>query len=412
MARRPDVDRTIWALRHEITHWRHRDPLAGLTLEIARIVFFFHPLVWWVGKQWKVATEIACDQALVGSSKDARQYAEQLYQILKRVHTRRRIMLANGLFATRTQIGKRIEILLKTGPRKTDHKLPSAVFMTLFAVLVLSLGAEITPLATPGASGRKIIVKDTKGSDASVLATIHEDDDDGHDITLSIKGDIEFNDDKTDILSIAPGGEFELTDLGDGVERELKVTPSDDGTLEWVFKVDGEKKPFDEEARKWFSGVMEDVHFDDEFEFVFINKPGIVIKQPGLKSNKKRVTIQVEDPSGHIDIFEDDGSRSVVEMQIHDDDDSSIFITTKGKIVRRSGDNAIFTITPGGAVNVVIKKDGDKHELEIPPGGNESDYIYKLNGEKRPYDDNAKKVFEKYIRQLEDGVELHPGEKI
>jgi hypothetical protein len=65
-------------------------------------------------------------------------------------------------------------------------------------------------------------------------------------------------------------------------------------------------------------------------------------------------------------------------------------------------------------IRIVVKKDDDKHELKTKPGdGKEREYIYKLNGEVRPYDEKAKKVFEKYMGILDDGIELDfKGERI
>jgi beta-lactamase regulating signal transducer with metallopeptidase domain len=34
---------------HELAHVKRRDLLWGWTAEVARTVYFFHPLVWWVG---------------------------------------------------------------------------------------------------------------------------------------------------------------------------------------------------------------------------------------------------------------------------------------------------------------------------------------------------------------------------
>ena len=59
-----------------------------------------------------------------------------------------------------------------------------------------------------------------------------------------------------------------------------------------------------------------------------------------------------------------------------------------------------------------MKKDGERHELEIVPGDDDSkEYVYKLNGEERPYDDKAKEIFDRYIRELDDGFEIRLRDK-
>jgi beta-lactamase regulating signal transducer with metallopeptidase domain len=105
-----------WALRHELMHWKLRDPWASLVRELAQILFYFHPIAWWAGRQWKAATERACDRAIVMNDAESLDYAEQLYGIVVGIRSRTQVPLRNGLFATRTQVGQRIAALLN-GPR-------------------------------------------------------------------------------------------------------------------------------------------------------------------------------------------------------------------------------------------------------------------------------------------------------
>jgi beta-lactamase regulating signal transducer with metallopeptidase domain/protocatechuate 3,4-dioxygenase beta subunit len=133
--------RLDWALRHELMHWKLRDPLASLVRELAQILFYFHPAAWWAGKQWEAAAEKACDRAIVTTAADSLDYAEQLYAMLVGMQGRLRARIGNGLFATRTQIGQRIAALLN-GPR-TPHPHLSAlalVGVTLAAAVTLSIG--------------------------------------------------------------------------------------------------------------------------------------------------------------------------------------------------------------------------------------------------------------------------------
>jgi beta-lactamase regulating signal transducer with metallopeptidase domain len=408
MARTPDPERVVWSLRHELTHWRHRDHVAGFVGEVARILFFFHPLVWWVGQKWKVATEIACDQAMVGTRNDAQRYAKQLYEILTRVHTRRRIMLANGLFATRTQIGKRIEILLKSRPRRTGRRLPAVVFLFVFTALVFSLGTEISPVAK--SRSKRIAVKADDAKPSSVTTMIDED---GRTITIVSKGDVEFNDGNINIESISPDGSFNVTEVRDGVERELEVNSAEDDGLEWVYKVDGKIKPYDDDAREWFEGLMKYVQFDLDEGVLMITKPRFTLSKPLVITDKPHLKVRIAEPSEIIEVYKDDDIESSVELTLKDDeDDVDVWISTKGKIRKLPGEHVVLGITQTGKILISVKKDGDKHELEVIPGDDKPEYVYKLNGAVRPYDDDAKKIFEKYITKLEDGFELHTGERI
>lgn len=408
MARASETERVVWSLRHELTHWRHRDHLAGFVGEVARILFFFHPLVWWIGRKWKVAAEIACDQAMVGTRHDARRYAKQLYEILTRVHARRRIMLANGLFATRTQIGKRIEILLKTRPRGRGRRLPAIVFLFVFTALVFSLGAEISPVAK--SRNKRIALKADADKTTTMSATIDEN---GRTISVVRKGDVELNDDNINIERISPDGSFKIAEVRDGVERELEVKPTDDDGLEWIYTVDGEVKPFDDEARAWFEDLMRYVQFDLDDGFLMITKPRFALRTPIVISEKPHLKVRIAEPEEVLEFDMDDDIESFVEVELGDDeDDVDVWISRTGRVRKLPGELVVLGITKTGKIHIAVERDGDKHELEITPGDDKPEYVYKLNGEVRPYGDDAKKIFEKYITKLEDGFELHPGERI
>jgi len=112
LAESANADQPEWILRHELMHWKMKDPLALLLRRISEILFYFHPAVWFAGRRWEEAMELACDRALLRKEPDARHYAEHLYHLLKNQNSRRCYPLAAGIFATRTQIGNRIAALL------------------------------------------------------------------------------------------------------------------------------------------------------------------------------------------------------------------------------------------------------------------------------------------------------------
>lgn len=53
------------ALAHEIAHIRRGDPWLSLVTALTQIVFFFHPLAWWAGRESALAREEACDLDVV-----------------------------------------------------------------------------------------------------------------------------------------------------------------------------------------------------------------------------------------------------------------------------------------------------------------------------------------------------------
>jgi beta-lactamase regulating signal transducer with metallopeptidase domain len=68
---------------HELAHLKRRDLLWGWPVEIARIVYFFHPLVYWVAHQLRLERELACDQlAMAHSGHPPADYAQTLVRVV------------------------------------------------------------------------------------------------------------------------------------------------------------------------------------------------------------------------------------------------------------------------------------------------------------------------------------------
>ena len=68
---------------HEMCHVRRRDNLTAAIHMLVEAVFWFHPLVWWIGRQMIVQREAACDEAVLAQSDDREGYAEALLTVCK-----------------------------------------------------------------------------------------------------------------------------------------------------------------------------------------------------------------------------------------------------------------------------------------------------------------------------------------
>jgi TonB family protein len=66
---------------HEVAHWRRRDNLTAAVHLLVEAVFWFHPLVWWLGARLVKERERACDEAVVRAGHDGRTYAEGILSV-------------------------------------------------------------------------------------------------------------------------------------------------------------------------------------------------------------------------------------------------------------------------------------------------------------------------------------------
>ena len=63
---------------HELEHVRHRDNVAALLHMLMEAIFWFYPLVWWLGARLVEERERACDEAVVESGRARQTYAESI----------------------------------------------------------------------------------------------------------------------------------------------------------------------------------------------------------------------------------------------------------------------------------------------------------------------------------------------
>jgi beta-lactamase regulating signal transducer with metallopeptidase domain len=84
-------------LAHELAHIRRHDYLVNLLQTAIETLLFYHPAVWWVGRQMRTERENCCDDLAVAVCGDALVYARALTELEKiRIATPRLAMAANS----------------------------------------------------------------------------------------------------------------------------------------------------------------------------------------------------------------------------------------------------------------------------------------------------------------------------
>jgi bla regulator protein BlaR1 len=68
-------------LAHEVWHVRRRDNLAAALHMVVESVFWFHPLVWWLGARLVEERERACDEEVVAMGGERQVYAESILKV-------------------------------------------------------------------------------------------------------------------------------------------------------------------------------------------------------------------------------------------------------------------------------------------------------------------------------------------
>jgi beta-lactamase regulating signal transducer with metallopeptidase domain len=70
-------------LEHELCHWWRRDNLLASLHMLVEALFWFHPLVWWLGSRLVTERERACDEEVILSGTDRQAYAEGILKVCR-----------------------------------------------------------------------------------------------------------------------------------------------------------------------------------------------------------------------------------------------------------------------------------------------------------------------------------------
>jgi len=100
-------------LIHEMAHIRRRDCWTRLVVELACVVFWFHPLVWLLARQMRHEQEAACDDCVLARGARPSGFAALLLETVRGL--RPRGLAAVAAFGFRSGLERRIRSLLQTG---------------------------------------------------------------------------------------------------------------------------------------------------------------------------------------------------------------------------------------------------------------------------------------------------------
>jgi uncharacterized protein (TIGR03435 family) len=126
-------------LAHEICHIRRRDNLLAMLHMVVETVFWFHPLVWWIGGRLIDERERACDEDVLRLHGEARTYAEGIIRVCERYVDARLACVAG---VSGSDLKKRIEAIMsnQTAERlstwKTALLLSAAAAMAAIPIVI------------------------------------------------------------------------------------------------------------------------------------------------------------------------------------------------------------------------------------------------------------------------------------
>jgi hypothetical protein len=122
-------------LVYECAHIARHDPWVNLAQQIATVVFWIHPGIYWLNRQIGRAREELCDNFVLQHG-DPADYAQLLLELAERCAARRTTMRALGILGSHWTLEHRIAGLLNPNRAKSTHTKGGYV-----AIIVLLLGS-------------------------------------------------------------------------------------------------------------------------------------------------------------------------------------------------------------------------------------------------------------------------------
>ena len=155
--RNPAIVLPAWALRdlsaadfrpiliHELAHLRRHDDWTNLLQKAIRAVLFFHPAVWWIDARLSMEREMACDDAVLAATGNARAYAGCLIDLLERGCSRRGWTMAQAAIARAHDASIRIARILRVGSSVTTRVGRGALAVVASLAIACAGFALVTP---------------------------------------------------------------------------------------------------------------------------------------------------------------------------------------------------------------------------------------------------------------------------
>ena len=296
-------------LRHELAHVGRHDVASQLLARVVRAIYWPNPLAWLAERKLRHECEQACDDAVIAAGVRPTRYAEELLAIVSELSPRGVASWAPG-FASRPSLELRLHALLDARSRRrratrvdaaftavgalaltlpmaamrpvarqldnANRAAPAAGVISLAPTLVSTTAPNVVRLVNGPAVPQAHIV--LPGFGARAAGELCPSDGSSHSnwtqerqgtktwdahwtgkdcaVDLRAEGDVQFNDDLTDIASISRNGFFDLSvRQGDDLTR-LVVRSAGQGELDRRYTVNGAERRWDSGAREWFADFL------------------------------------------------------------------------------------------------------------------------------------------------------------
>lgn len=122
---------------HECCHHRRRDNLTAAIHMLTANLFWFHPLLWWLGARLVEERERACDESVLGAGNDPAVYADSILKVC-RFHLHSPLACAAGVSGA--HLKQRLETIMEN---RTTLRLNAAKKGLLAAIAAATIAVPV-----------------------------------------------------------------------------------------------------------------------------------------------------------------------------------------------------------------------------------------------------------------------------
>lgn len=135
-------------LLHELQHYKHKDGITNHLMNLAGIVYWFNPLVWYTLKEMRSDQEIACDTSVLKllESDDYVAYGNTLINFAEKISLTP-FPFASGISGNMKQMKRRILNIVSYERPNLPKNLKSITAFLLISVLLLGLTPFVSTYA-------------------------------------------------------------------------------------------------------------------------------------------------------------------------------------------------------------------------------------------------------------------------
>jgi bla regulator protein BlaR1 len=134
-------------IAHEMCHVRRGDNLTAAVQMVLEAIFWFHPIIWWIGARLLDERERACDEAVVGLGKDSQTYAESILKVC-RFYVESKLACVAGISGS--NLKRRVRTIMRNRVMdrlSTFKKLALAAAAAAVIVVPVAVGLGSSPAA-------------------------------------------------------------------------------------------------------------------------------------------------------------------------------------------------------------------------------------------------------------------------